>query len=298
MTQLLSPKSLSSSSFYAQKDRIEREIASSISCFGEKNKLRDAVEYALTTGGKRFRPVIVFLIAEALQNGLDVSDAALSVEFFHTASLIADDLPAMDNEEERRGKPTVHKVFGETIALLSSYALIAAAFERIHKNAALMQTAGPPFSSHSDRACCIALESAARCAGILGATGGQFLDLFPPDNTLETVKKVIFKKTVTLFEGTFVLGWVFGGGELNELETVKKAAYHFGMAFQIADDITDALRDEKKQNEMNIVRFIGEERALLVFQEEMARFRQTLQLLKLDTPSFDKLCSMLEKHAN
>ncbi len=287
----------SSSSFYSQKDRIEREIARCISSFGEKNKLRDAVEYALTTGGKRFRPVIVFLIAEALQNGLDVSDAALSVEFFHTASLIADDLPSMDNEEERRGKPTVHKVFGETIALLSSYALITAAFERIHKNALVMQEAPPPFSSYSDRACVIALESAARCAGILGATGGQFLDLFPPDLSLETVKQVIFKKTVTLFEGSFVLGWVFGGGEIAELEQVKKAAYHFGMAFQIADDITDVLRDEKKQNEMNIVRFIGEERARLIFQEEMSKFKQALIQLKLDTPSFEKLCAMLEKHA-
>lgn len=294
--QILSAKSLSSS-FYAQKDRIEREIAGSISCFGEKTKLRDAVEYALTTGGKRFRPVIVMLIAEALQHGLDVSEAALSVEFFHTASLIADDLPAMDNEEERRGKPTVHKVFGETIALLASYALIAAAFEKIHKNALVMQEAGPPFSSHSDRACCIALESASRSAGILGATGGQFLDLFPPDHTLETVKKVISQKTVTLFEGSFVLGWVFGGGDIEELEIVKKAASHFGMAFQIADDITDLLPDEKTQNEMNIVRFVGEERALLIFHEEMAKFRQMLKLLKLDTPSFEKLCSMLEQHA-
>ncbi|MFI5334944.1 MAG: polyprenyl synthetase family protein [Chlamydiales bacterium] len=293
MTSLL-VKPAPSSSFYSQKDKIEREIAKSISSFGEKNKLRDAVEYALTTGGKRFRPVIVLLIAEALQHGLDVSHAALSVEFFHTASLIADDLPCMDNEEERRGKPTVHKAFGETIALLSSYALMTAAFERIHKNAVVMHEAPPPFSSYSDRACSIALESAARCAGILGATGGQFLDLFPSDHSVETVKKVIFKKTVTLFEGAFVLGWVFGGGDLTELEIVKKAAYHFGMAFQIADDITDVLRDEKKQNEMNIVRFIGEERSLLIFKEEMHRFRQALHLLKLDTPSFEKLCTMLE----
>lgn len=288
-------KTGSSSFFYFQKDRIEREIAKSITGFGEKTALRDAVEYALTSGGKRFRPVIVLLIAEALKQGLSVSDAALSVEFFHTASLIADDLPCMDDEEERRGKPTVHKVFGETIALLSSYALITAAFERIHKNTLVMGHAAPPFSSYSEKAGLIAFESASRCAGILGATGGQFLDLYPPSHSLETVKQVICKKTVTLFEVAFVFGWVFGGGDLEKVELIKKASSHFGFAFQIADDIADIRRDEKKQNEMNFARFAGKDRAFIYFQEELGKFKQLLRLLKLETPSFEKLCAMLEK---
>ncbi len=300
-TQIFSAKTFTdkphSSFFYFHKDRIEQEIAKSIGGFGEKSKLRDAVEYALTSAGKRFRPLVVLLIADALGHGLNVYDAALSVEFFHTASLIADDLPCMDNEEERRGKPTVHKVFGETIALLSSYALITAAFEKIHKNALIMKEAEAPFSSYSDQASMIALESAARCAGILGATGGQFLDLFPPNYNLETVKQVIYKKTVTLFEVAFVFGWVFGGGDLSNIELLKKAAYHLGMAFQIADDINDMLSDEKKQNEMNIARLIGKERALLVFEEEMAKLKEKLSALKLNTPSFDKLCDMLTKLA-
>ncbi|MBI2742378.1 MAG: polyprenyl synthetase family protein [Chlamydiales bacterium] len=283
--------------FYSHKDKIEQEIARSISSFGEKSKLRDAVEYSLTSGGKRFRPVVVFLIAEALKHELNVSDAALSVEFFHTASLIADDLPCMDDEDERRGKPTVHKVFGETIALLSSYALITAAFERIHKNAEAMKEAGAPFSNFSERACMIALESASRCAGILGATGGQFLDLFPPNHSLDTVKQVIYKKSVTLFEVAFVFGWVFGGGDLSQIEMIKKTSYHLGMAFQIADDITDIESDEKKQHEMNLARLIGKERALYVFEEELNKFRQALIDLKLNTPSFEKLCGMLSKLA-
>src|ERR1700724_3308878 len=81
-----------SSHFFFHRDKIEQEIAKSILSFGEKTKLRDACEYALTTGGKRFRPLIVILIAEALGNGLNVYESALSVEFFHTSSLIADDL--------------------------------------------------------------------------------------------------------------------------------------------------------------------------------------------------------------
>ena len=117
------------SNFFSYRDKIEQEIAKSIVSLGNKTKLRDACEYALTNGGKRFRPLIVLMVAEALGQGLNVNEAALSVEFFHTASLIADDLPCMDNEEERRSKPSVHKVYGESIALLASYSLICSAFE-------------------------------------------------------------------------------------------------------------------------------------------------------------------------
>jgi geranylgeranyl diphosphate synthase type II len=285
------------SHFFFHRDRIEQEIARSILFFGEKTKLRDACEYALTTGGKRFRPLIVILIAEALGNNLNVYESALAVEFFHTASLIADDLPCMDNDDERREKPSLHKVYGEAIALLASYSLITAAFEKIHSNAKVMQEAVPPFCHFSDRACTLALESATHCSGILGATGGQFLDLFPPNQNLETVKQVIYKKTVTLFEVAFVLGWVFGGGDVSQLDKLKKAAYHFGMAFQIADDLGDLLQDEKKQREISIARLIGKERGLLLFEEEMRHFRRELQELHILIPSFEKMCDILTKYA-
>src|SRR3989339_1471770 len=121
--------SVAGSHFFSYRDKVEQELAKSISRLGEKTKLRDACEYALTNGGKRFRPLIVLMVSEALGKDLNVSDAALSVEFFHTASLIADDLPCMDNDDERRDKPSLHKVYGETISLLSSSALITAAFE-------------------------------------------------------------------------------------------------------------------------------------------------------------------------
>lgn len=286
-----------SSHFFFHRDKIEQEIAKSIVAFGEKTKLRDACEYALTNGGKRFRPLIVLLIAEALGNEMNVYPSALSVEFFHTASLIADDLPCMDNDDERRDKPSLHKVYGESIALLASYGLITAAFEKIHANAAVMHQSGHPFSEFSDKACVIALEAATHCAGILGATGGQFLDLFPPNQNLEIVKQVIYKKTVTLFEVSFVLGWVFGGGDVSKLDRVRKAAYHFGMAFQTADDLGDMLQDEKKKREISIARLIGKERALIYFDEEMGNLQKLLQELRLFTPSFEKMCQILVKYA-
>jgi len=276
------------SQFYLYRDKIEQEIARSILCFGEKTKLRDACEYALKGGGKRYRPLLVLLIAEALGKGLDVLDAAMSVEFFHTASLVVDDLPCMDNEEERRSSPTVHKIYGESIALLTSYSLICAAFEKIHHNAEKMKEAGIGM---------IALAEATRAAGILGAVGGQFYDLFPPSLSLETLRDVIYKKTVTLFEVSFVFGWLFGGGDEALLGRVKQAAYHFGMAFQIADDLVDLAQDEKNERDMNLARHIGKERALVVFEEELKALRVSLVTLGLDTPSFRKMVEMLHQHA-
>jgi geranylgeranyl diphosphate synthase type II len=283
------------SNFYAHRDKIEQEIAKSILTLGEKTKLRDACEYALKSGGKRFRPLLVLLVAEALGNNLNVLDAALSVEFFHTASLIVDDLPCMDNEEERRSQPTLHKIYGESIALLSSYALICAAFEKIHTNTTKMKES--TFRETADTAGMLALENATRCAGISGATGGQFYDIFPPNLTLETLRQVIYQKTVTLFEVSFVFGWLFGGGDPFRIEQVKKSAYHFGMAFQIADDLGDLAQDEKNQREINLAKHIGKERAYSVFDEELKLFKISLMELGLDTPSFKKMSDMLEQQA-
>ncbi|MBS3905198.1 MAG: polyprenyl synthetase family protein [Simkania sp.] len=284
------------SHFYFLRDKIEQEIARNISSLGEKTKLRDACEYALTNGGKRFRPLIVYLISEALGHDLNVSEAALSVEFFHTASLIVDDLPCMDNDDERREKPSVHKVYGETIALLSSYALITAAFGKIQRNAEQMISAGAPFAALGDRIAMLALETASRCSGILGATGGQFYDKFPPMFTLENLRQVIYKKTVTLFEVSFVFGWLFGGGDLSKLTHVRKTAYHFGMAFQIADDLLDIEQDDKMEREINIARFVGKDRAYALFEEEMRLFDRCLIDLRLDTPSFQKMQQMLRNY--
>lgn len=283
------------SSLYLVRDRIEQAIAQSISCLGEKNKLRDACEFALTSNGKRIRPLIVMLVAEALGHGLSVVESALLVEYFHTASLIIDDLPAMDNEEMRRGRPTVHKIYGEPVAILASYALMTAAFEKIAKNAHAMRESGLPFARQSDRASLIALEAVAKCGGIQGATGGQFFDLFPKTISLESIKELIYKKTVTLFEGSFVLGWVFGGGDFSLLPLIKQTAYHMGFAFQIADDISDIKEDEKKRKTVNIVSFLGLERSLILFQEEMEKMMSSMQSLGLFSASFEKLAEQLYK---
>lgn len=282
-----------SSRLYYYKDKTEKMLARSLVSFGEKSALRDACEYALTSGGKRLRPLVVYLVAEGLGHGLDVSHAAVSAEYFHTASLIADDLPCMDNDDERRDHPSVHKAFGETVALLASYALITAGFEWIAKNGRVMEGAGEPFAANAEKAVVLALEEASQSAGISGATGGQFQDLFPKDKHVHSIKDTLYKKTVTLFETAFVFGWVFGGGDLDKVAQVKRCGTHFGLAFQVADDLLDLKQDQEKSREMNLALAIGPERARVVFEEEMAAFRKTLQNLELTTPSFDKLCELV-----
>lgn len=284
-------------SFSSHLEKIDQKITQSLLDFGEKTKLRDACEYALMSGGKRFRPLIVILVAEALNNHLDVSDAALAVEFFHTASLIVDDLPCMDDDDQRRDKPSTHKIYGESTALLASYSLMTAGFSKIHQNAETLKKSSSAFSASSDVICTTALSIAAQCSGILGATGGQFFDLFPPDHSLETVQRVISQKTGTLFEIAFAFGWLFGGGDRKQLELVKKLAHHFGFAFQIADDLHDIQQDEQENLKLSIAHLLGPERALEYFQKELSNCCEYLNKLGLFTPSFEKIIDMLSHYA-
>jgi geranylgeranyl diphosphate synthase, type II len=260
---------------------------------GPKCLLRDACEYALLNGGKRFRPALVLMIGKSLGYDADVFQAALGIEFFHTASLIADDLPCMDNDDERRNKPTLHRIYGESVALLATYALISAGYGCLAKNAQEIKLSRHPLAHQSDLLCVLALENACYNTGVLGAAGGQLLDLDPPNLSLSMLREVIQKKTVTLFEISFVLGWIFGGGDLAQLDLVKKSAFHFGMAFQIADDLDDMSQDLAHNRCLNIANRYGEESAKKMFYEEIKEFEQTMIELKLDRSDLQALAHWL-----
>jgi geranylgeranyl diphosphate synthase, type II len=275
------------------RELIEHRLQEDIEQLGPKSPLRDACEYALLNGGKRFRPALVLMIAKALGYEVNVFHAAMGIEFFHTASLIADDLPCMDNDDERHSKPTVHRVYGESLALLATYALISAGYAYFAKNAQLIKHSSHPFASQSDLLCVIALENATYNTGLSGATGGQFLDLAPPNLSLTTLLEAIHKKTVALFEISFVLGWLFGGGDLTLLDLVKKSAAHFGLAFQIADDLDDMIQDLGHHHSLNIANVIGKESAKQMFYNEIEQFNQTLIDLKLDHGDLQALVHLL-----
>ena len=265
------------------KERTEIAIGETIERFGVKNGLRDACEYALKAGGKRFRPAIVYMITESLHSKNDVTDAALAVEFFHTASLIADDLPCMDNDDFRRGVPTTHKVYGESVAILASFSLTAAAFEYIAAN-----------SKVRPDVCQLAIDIASKLNGVNGLLGGQYMDLFPSDITLEKLYEVIEKKTVTLFELSFVLGWLFGGGDLKLLPEIKSLAFHFGSAFQIIDDLDDMEKDKAAGRVINYALLFGKKEAVGAVKEHIAQFKKLLTLLKIKSESLELLSSGMD----
>lgn len=269
------------------KSLVEGAIRDDLGSWDSSSKLYEACAYTLLNGGKRFRPALVLMIAEALNQGQDATQAALAVEYFHTASLIVDDLPCMDNEEVRRGKPVVHKVFDEATALLASYALIASGYEAISKNALT--------ATNSERVRHLALMNVTQNMGLNGVTGGQFLDLYPSEVTVEFVFEVIRKKTVALFEVAFVLGWLFGGGDSEQLESVKKAAHHFGMAFQMADDFGDVDQDALNECAINLVTAVGLEAAKELFHVELQAYREELHNLNLQESPLWSLADFLLK---
>jgi geranylgeranyl diphosphate synthase, type II len=277
------------------QQEIENKILLSIENLGPKSPLRDACEYALMNGGKRFRPVLVHLIAKALNPEADVTLAALAVEYFHTASLVADDLPCMDDDDLRRNKPSVHKVYGEATSLLVSYALIAAGYEALADNAKLLGEANFAFSENCDQIGLLAIKNASQNTGLLGATGGQYLDISPPDLNRETLQEIIRLKTVTLFEISFVLGWLYGGGPINQLDLVKKLAHHFGMAFQIADDFDDVEQDAKNGRKVNMVAVCGEKEAFNLFHMELNAFKSTSNELGINIPELHLMCNLMER---
>lgn len=284
------PASLTLQAF---QKHIQATIQAKAAAFPATGILKDACEYALLSGGKRFRPALVYMVAYALKKDKDVSSAAMAIEYFHTASLIADDLPCMDNDDERRNKPTVHKVYGETIALLASYALIAEGYGSI-ADAGRCFDGQPNNKQEGAVRVMLALENAAFNTGLTGATGGQFLDIFPPDLSESTLREVIHKKTSSLFEISFIFGWLFGGGDLAKLSEVKACASHFGMAFQVADDLDDVEQDLKNGRKINMAGAFGADAAKRIFLEEIAGYRSLLKELEIDSSDLLGLATFLE----
>ncbi len=276
------------------QERVDRGINESISLFGPKTPLRDACEYALRNGGKRFRPSIVLMIADAIGKGVNVMQAALSIEYFHTASLIADDLPCMDNDDLRRDCPSLHKKFNESIALLASYTLISEGYGAVARNSGIIARSGLGFAHEADHRCVLTIENITYNTGLSGAVGGQFSDLFPSDLSLNTILEIIQQKTGSLFEIAFVTGWLFGGGATERLPQIKKLAHHFGNAFQIADDLGDMEQDVKNERKVNVANLFGIEKATSLLQENTRAYQTILKELHIDSETLISLVVPLE----
>ena len=198
--------------------------------------LKKAMEYSLMAGGKRLRPVLLMAAADAVgKDGAAFLTTGCAIEMIHTYSLIHDDLPAMDNDDYRRGKPTNHKVFGDGIAVLAGDALLTLAFEvMLRQEGAAPETLVTVVSEMS------------RAAGPYGMVGGQVLDLEGEGRRLDlaALRKIHMGKTGALFCAAIRSGAILAGAKEEELAALTLYAERFGLAFQITDDILDVTGDE------------------------------------------------------
>ena len=210
--------------------------------FDEYKILFDSMEYSVKNGGKRVRPLLTMLFCDACGGDpLKAVQLAVAVEYIHTYSLIHDDLPCMDDDDYRRGKPSNHKVYGEAMALLAGDGLLTAAFERI----ATWSRAGLIDSDVAINA----LSELSAYAGSRGMIGGQVIDIQNEDNKdikLETLMMLDNLKTGALIEAACSLGCIAARANDDNIQAAKEFASNIGLAFQIKDDILDVTSSFEK----------------------------------------------------
>ena len=200
-----------------------------------------AMRYSLTAGGKRLRPILCLASADSVGGDRALAmPAACAIELIHTYSLIHDDLPAMDDDVLRRGRPTLHVVAGEGMAILAGDGLLTEAFHLLSREPA---TTDPAIAARKLRV----IQTIALAAGPIGMVGGQALDLAsvgadaPADAEMsrEALATMHRKKTGALIRASAVAGAIMGGGHDEQVAAIDRAASELGLAFQIVDDILD-----------------------------------------------------------
>jgi len=222
-----------------QRQRVEASLHALLPVSnGYPPELMEAMRYSVLAGGKRLRPILMLAAAEVLGGDSTAAlPAACALEYIHTYSMIHDDLPAMDDDDYRRGKLTSHKVFGEALAILAGDALLTHAFE-------VLST--PPLVD------CFAAEQLlqvqlrlARAAGGSGMIGGQVVDMLSEGQQVElSVLEYIHRhKTGALIEAAVTIGGLLGGGRPEHVKALERYGHDVGWAFQITDDILDVVGD-------------------------------------------------------
>jgi geranylgeranyl diphosphate synthase type II len=203
--------------------------------------LLEAMTYSMMAGGKRMRPILVIAAVEALGGSVEAAiPVACALEMIHTYSLVHDDLPAMDNDDYRRGKLTNHKVYGEDMAILAGDALLTHAFYSIIQS-------GKQYGIASDQVLNI-VEECSRYAGAAGMVGGQVLDMEGEQGltSIEQLINIHNHKTSDLIVCSLRAGGHLAGASESQLQALEQFGRSIGLAFQIQDDILDVVGDEAK----------------------------------------------------
>lgn len=248
-------------------------------CFLEEEpqkELFEAMRYSLLAGGKRIRGALCLAFCELCGGtAAQAVEFAAALEMVHCYSLIHDDLPCMDNDDFRRGKPTNHRVYGEAKAVLAGDALLTAAFSQLAK------------SDLSAERIVKAVRTLAYCSGELGMVGGQILDMDAEQRlcTVQDVYDIQSRKTGALICAACVLGVIAAGGTQQQEQAANDYAKSLGLAFQIKDDILDVIGDAEKlgkaigvdEKKNTFVKIFGIDRCEEMVREETARAIDSLK---------------------
>jgi geranylgeranyl diphosphate synthase type II len=249
-------------------------------------ELFTSMSYSLTSGGHRIRPVLSLLTAEALgRSPEDVLALGASVELIHTYSLIHDDLPSMDNDDFRRGKPSNHKVFGEAMAVLAGDALNTEAFFLLSKS----------YSGNPQLGLDLVTELA-MSAGAQGMVGGQAADVIFKDREFNEpeIEFLHMYKTGALFRMSILGAARICEANAFELKCLSDYARYFGLLFQIADDISDG----NKTNEPNFVKAVGLKKAHETIEQLVARARHAVESFGEKGHGLSDLVGMMYEKVN
>ncbi|WP_319586368.1 farnesyl diphosphate synthase [uncultured Desulfobulbus sp.] len=220
-----------------QRQRVEDRLAAlMLDPVGAFAQHIESMRYSLFVGGKRIRPILCLAAAEAVNNNEQTRQCALPVacalECIHTYSLIHDDLPAMDDDDLRRGKPTNHTIFGEAAAILAGDGLLTFAFDLL---------SSPVSAALADPVRLRLIQTVARAAGSLGMVGGQSLDMIYAGKQVgyEVLRSIHRSKTGALITASVTCGALVAGASEEQEEALKTYGDHIGLAFQIVDDLLD-----------------------------------------------------------
>ncbi|GMV90724.1 MAG: geranylgeranyl pyrophosphate synthase [Candidatus Hydrogenedentota bacterium] len=200
----------------------------------EPKGVHEAMRYATLDGGKRLRPIVALAVADIAGTAPEnVLDAACAVEFVHTASLILDDLPAMDDAPDRRGKPCTHHDYGEATAILAAFGLISSAFHLVTRNAECL---------HGTEATADVVRVLSEVLGTEGIIHGQHIDLNLADlnPSLEELEQIYIQKASALFLASIAIPGRLAGLSPEDVRRLEQYALSLGLAFQITDDLIDA----------------------------------------------------------
>lgn len=287
--------------FNEMKNEINKFLLDYFSNKGTYNKvIYDSASYSLNIGGKRIRPILMLLTYSMYkENWREILEFSSAIEFIHTYSLIHDDLPCMDNDDLRRGKPTNHKVYGENIAVLAGDTLLNEAMNLMMR-----------FSLKNGKKALVAAEMIAAAAGPEGMIGGQVVDIINEGKKIseDELKYMHMKKTGELIKVSIVSGAILAEAPEEDIRKLEKFGENLGLAFQIKDDILDVIGNteklgknvlsDKESNKSNFITMYGLEYCIKECERLTKESIEILDSLSVDTKHLKVLTKELLNREN